>query len=95
MKKLHIKKYSRKTLCFVSIFALLLILGTVTICLFEKQRKSLQINKIFCSDSSREGQACAQVYEPVCGYPEKKDYSNFCVACKNVNVEYYVNRECK
>ena len=48
----------------------------------------------YCTTDSRNADVCAQVYAPVCGYPETQTYSNSCFACMDASVEYYVNGEC-
>ena len=62
-------------------------------------------NRNYCSDESRKGLFCAQVYQPVCGwfnsqikcirYPCAEIYSNSCVACHDGKVDYWIERECK
>jgi len=49
-----------------------------------------EFDKHFCT--SPQGDFCTLVYQPVCGLPEKKTYSNSCFACKEVSV--YVEGEC-
>ncbi len=48
-----------------------------------------------CEIGSRESETCVEVYEPVCGFPEKQTYSNSCFACGHKEVEYYIKGECK
>ena len=48
--------------------------------------------KNFCSLESRDAEACAEIYQPVCG--DGVSYSNSCFACMNSSVEYWVNGEC-
>ena len=38
---------------------------------------------------------CPMVYNPVCGKPINKTFSNGCVACMNQEVEYYIPGKCK
>lgn len=49
-----------------------------------------------CTPESRIGQACIQIYVPVCGYTDgsRKTYSNSCYACQNEKVIYYTEGEC-
>ncbi|MBS3085063.1 hypothetical protein J4225_00045 [Candidatus Pacearchaeota archaeon] len=60
--------------------------------------KDTDKNKNFCSDKSRNADACITLYKPVCGYSNDaqkiKTYSNSCVACQNSEVEYYASGEC-
>ena len=62
-------------------------------------------NKIYCSDSQRNIEACIQIYDPVCGYLnvecltepcdlQPQTFGNSCVACSNERVEYYIEGEC-
>jgi len=59
----------------------------------------------FCSDESRNADACIEIYQPVCGWndPEKikcirfpcaSTYSNSCFACMNPDVLYWTEGEC-
>lgn len=58
----------------------------------------------YCSPESRNADACAEIYQPVCGwfgqdvqcvvYPCATAFSNSCEACMNPTVEYYTPGEC-
>ena len=37
---------------------------------------------------------CITLYEPVCGYPVEKTFTNSCFACQNSEVIYWVGGEC-
>ena len=63
-------------------------------------------NKIYCSDSERNVDACIEIYDPVCGFvqvecvtepcnPIPETFSNSCFACMNERVIYYVEGECQ
>lgn len=63
------------------------------------------VEQHFCSPESRLAEACALVYQPVCGWsdPEKiqcfafpcaDNYSNSCLACLNENVLYWTEGNC-
>jgi|TARA_Y100000310_G_C20640076_1_gene793405 hypothetical protein len=65
----------------------------------------IEDEKTFCSDASRDVDACIALYEPVCGWddPDKikcfkfpcaSTYSNSCNACKNPNVLYWTSGDC-
>lgn len=41
------------------------------------------------------GEFCTTVYEPVCGLPDKKQYSNSCFACLNTQNTYFIDGECE
>ena len=57
-------------------------------------RKWEQSGEVYCSLESREVGDCIALYEPVCGYPESKEYSNSCFACMNEGVNYWVKGNC-
>lgn len=38
---------------------------------------------------------CTTVYEPVCGLPDKQQYSNSCFACLNTPNIYFIEGECQ
>lgn len=61
--------------------------------------------KNYCTEESRNADACITLYQPVCGYfdpakitcikfPCAETYSNSCVACVDANVEYWVEGKC-
>ncbi len=37
---------------------------------------------------------CITVYEPVCGLPTRKQYSNSCFACLDLEVKQFIEGEC-
>ncbi len=37
---------------------------------------------------------CMNLYEPVCGYPEEKTFTNSCFACQDQEIVYWIPREC-
>jgi hypothetical protein len=41
------------------------------------------------------GDYCVTVYEPVCGLPTRKKYSNSCFACLDTQVKQYIDGECE
>lgn len=61
-------------------------------------------DKTYCSQDSRNAEACITLYKPVCGwfseniqcirYPCAQTYSNSCEACKNADVSYFTSGEC-
>jgi hypothetical protein len=51
-------------------------------------------NKHFCTEQSRNAEACIEIYSPVCGYPSAKTYGNSCFACMEKFIEYYTEGEC-
>ncbi len=58
----------------------------------------------FCTNESRNAQACYEIYNPVCGYfsqdikcikaPCAQTYSNECFACMDPKVSYWEAGEC-
>ncbi len=52
------------------------------------------IPNTYCGEDR--GDYCIQVWEPVCGFGDfgSKTFSNSCVACQNISVEYHVPGEC-
>jgi hypothetical protein len=65
----------------------------------------IENERIFCTEESRNAEACIALYDPVCGWndPEKiqcikfpcaSTYSNSCFACMDENVLYYTKGVC-
>ena len=61
--------------------------------------------QVYCTEESRQGDACITLYDPVCGwsdpekvqclkYPCASTYSNSCFACLDEDVEYWTAGEC-
>ena len=50
--------------------------------------------KVVCEEEARERVGCTKEYDPVCGLPVKKTFSNSCLGCQNSEVDYYVEGEC-
>lgn len=74
-------------------------------CGCELKEKEFGEGKFFCSNESRNVDACIEIYQPVCGWndPEKiqcikfpcaDTFSNSCFACMDENVLYYTEGEC-
>lgn len=62
-------------------------------------------SKVFCSEESRNAEACVEIYQPVCAEVRvecivepcdntKETYANSCYACQNDRVDSYVVGEC-
>ena len=49
--------------------------------------------QIYCTEESRMGDFCIEVYQPVCSNLNKT-YSNSCFACLDSSVKYYIEGEC-
>jgi len=75
---------------------LTLILSFVFLALKIKQKQSIndESGRKYCTASSRNAEVCIEIYEPVCGFPFERTYSNSCFACMDEIVEYYVFGEC-
>ena len=67
--------------------------------------KEFEEEKFFCSNESRNAEACITLYDPVCGwndpdiikcikFPCANTYSNSCFACMDENVLYYTKGVC-
>jgi len=59
-----------------------------------KDGKERYQDRIYCTDEQRNSDMCMFLYEPVCGFPDEKTYSNSCVACSDKEVEYWKHGEC-
>ena len=68
-------------------------------------KKDSEVQRINCTEESRNADACIEIYQPVCGWndPEKiqcikfpcaSTYSNSCFACADENVLYYTKGVC-
>lgn len=51
-------------------------------------------NFTYCPEESRNADACIEIYQPVCGFPINKTFSNSCFACMDENIIYYAQGEC-
>ena len=68
----------------------------MSIIIIHNKKELKKEERNYCSNKSRgPGIYCIQVWEPVCGLPVKKTFSNGCMACLNSSVEYYTKGECK
>ncbi|MCK5624581.1 hypothetical protein KAI04_01945 [Candidatus Pacearchaeota archaeon] len=63
-------------------------------------RKCINLNETFteiienfCTQKDV-GEFCMNLYEPVCGYPLEKTFSNSCFACQDENILYWIFGEC-
>lgn len=80
--------------------AILLILGIIIFVILQIiPEKNDPTIKVYCSQESRNAEACIEVYDPVCGFDsegnELKTFGNSCFACINGMVDYYIKRECQ
>jgi len=48
-----------------------------------------------CTEESRNVKVCIEIYQPVCGNPVQKTYSNSCFACIDEQVMAYIEGECE
>ncbi len=71
----------------------------------SSENSTSNLNRSYCTNSSRNADMCIQVYQPVCGwndpskiqcikYPCAQTYGNSCDACKNSNVIYWTSEQC-
>ena len=51
--------------------------------------------KVYCKEEQRKAEACIEIYQPVCGFPLNKTFSNSCFACMDEQVEYHIQGECQ
>ncbi len=62
-------------------------------------------SKVLCTEESRLGEYCIELYKPVCGwfnaekvqcikYPCAITFGNSCFACKDLNVRYWTEGAC-
>jgi len=58
-----------------------------------KTIEDTHIKKSFCKNPRPH--ICPMIYAPVCGKPTYKTYSNGCIACSDVRVDYYIKGACK
>ncbi len=72
----------------------------------DKTTPQLTWENLTCTDESRQAEACAEIYQPVCATVEVQcitapcdpittTYSNTCEACKNLWVSSYKQGQCK
>ena len=87
------KKRTKKKLLII-IIIIILALTLITFILIKNQKQNVEEERKYCIESSRNVEVCIEIYEPVCGFPIEKTYSNSCFACMDKNVEYYTNEEC-
>ncbi len=68
-------------------------------------KEDVLVERVNCTDESRNADACIEIYQPVCGWfnPEKVKcvnypcaitFSNSCFACMDGNIAYYTGGEC-
>ena len=72
----------------------ILLLAMAIIYIINSKKTNTNPNQHVCSAGSRGSQVCFELYQPVCGYPNTKTYSNSCFACIDNSVQYYINGQC-
>ena len=90
------------------IVSLLLVLVILQCCFsFTEASKGCHVPKKYkCKASERNVDACAEIYQPVCGHnpyircirapcPQFEQFGNRCEACKNENIDYIYYGKCK
>ncbi len=86
----------KNVLMIVSVIVILVLIGAIAYILINNQGKAGNGNgKTYCTEASRSAEVCTEIYQPVCGFPAEKTYSNPCFACMNEAVDYYVSGECQ
>ena len=88
------KKKRKKILMIISIVVILFLAGLTIYFLMKNSKPNVDDGRTYCSSGSRNAQVCIDIYEPVCGYPVARTYSNSCVACSDANVGYYYSGGC-
>ena len=86
---------NKKTLKIWIVAGVILLLALAGLIIFLLGDKISEDNKNYCTEDSRNYDFCAEFYEPVCGYPLQKTYSNSCFACLDMGIEFYINGECE
>ncbi len=61
----------------------------------EQSYKQENQGKIYCIEAQRQADSCIEIYQPVCGFPSGQPFSNYCFACVNQTIEYYLEGECE
>ena len=90
----NVKEKRKNILKWIIILIIGIVILAIIINLFNSKKINLDSNKIVCSEKLRSMNVCAEIYMPVCGYPQKIVYSNSCSACIDKNVEYSIEGEC-
>lgn len=88
------KRIKRNILIAFVIIAVLILAAVVVSFLLKNPKPNVNDGRVYCPTGSENAQVCIEIYEPVCGYPAARTYSNSCVACSNAEVEYYFNGAC-
>lgn len=81
----------KKTWSVIFIIIVFMLLWIVA----QESYKQETEGKVYCTEQQREVDACIEIYQPVCGFPLNQTYSNYCFACVNETVQYYLEGECK
>lgn len=87
-------KKSTKKNFLVGIGIIVVLAGLIAFILIKNSKENIEDEKNYCTESSRNANMCIEIYEPVCGFPIEKNYSNSCFACMDKSVEYYIAGGC-
>ena len=60
----------------------------------NENKTYIEVIENFCLNKDTED-LCMTLYDPVCGYPLEKTFSNSCFACQNKEIVYWMPGECQ
>ena len=94
-----------KIIVVSSLLVVALITLTVMVGLEETFESIPEDQRNYCSEKSRQADACIAVYQPVCGwsdsekvqclvFPCAQTYSNSCFACMDEKVAFWTQGDC-
>jgi len=80
------------------VMSFLLLILIISFVIVSLNREPIENEREFCTEESRDIEACIEIYQPVCGYDINQNkiqtFSNSCFACIDENVKYYIEGEC-
>jgi len=88
----------------IIISSILIIIAILIILASVRNNPNPTPSQNYCTNESRQGEVCPEVYQPVCGwsnesiqcikYPCVAMYGNSCEACHDAKVAYYTPGAC-